>query len=271
MKTWIYHEPVFECDAMQPVLMKYSPWAGLRFLVYDLVYYLNPGTIVELGTHYGCSAFTFLQVIKDYRLPARFFTIDHWMGDAWTKNDYRDPVCEEFLSVFERYYDGYADAVLLKGSFQSAAWMFRKGEISLLHIDGSHGYTEVKRDFQDYAPLVSEDGIILMHDIGEELFQGEPMGSCVFWKELKKSGKFLTMDIPYSCGLGILAKRRDVFEDLQSRIFPEYYRRKNDGFIEEGKAKIREMFFEVRDLKRANSWLSDQAEDLKKEKRRPGR
>jgi hypothetical protein len=36
--------------------------------------------------------------------------------------------------------------------------------INYLHIDGDHSYDGVKRDFEDYSPLMTEDGVITVHD-----------------------------------------------------------------------------------------------------------
>ena len=266
MRSWIYHDPVFDCDQDQPVLMKYAPWSGLRYLVYDLVCDLLPGTIVELGTHYGCSAFTFLQAMKDYRMPGRFFTIDHWKGDSLTENDYRDPVCEEFLSIFEKHYEPYTKAEIWKGTFQECRSLFGKQEIDLLHIDGSHCYEDVKRDYMLWEPLVNRKGAILLHDTGSRAYKGRPLGSGFFWNELKKQKKELTMEIPFSCGLGILFKDRRRCRYYRKRLAPDYYRRKNEDADEEKKAMIREQYFRLRDLERYNRRLLDHAAELREEK-----
>ena len=46
-------------------MIMFSPWVGHRRFIYDLTRYLEPDRIVELGSYYGCSAFAFLQAVKD--------------------------------------------------------------------------------------------------------------------------------------------------------------------------------------------------------------
>ena len=98
-KEWTYHKPVFECDRINKILYQYAPWSGLRSFAYDYILAMRPKTIVELGSHYGCSSFAFLQAIKDGEIPASFFAIDTWAGDAYTQNDYQENVIGAYKSV----------------------------------------------------------------------------------------------------------------------------------------------------------------------------
>jgi len=53
-------------------------------------------------------------------------------------------------------------------------------KFDILFIDGDHSYEGVKKDFEMYAPLVKDRGLILMHDI-TNTNEGVPE----FWKEIK--------------------------------------------------------------------------------------
>ena len=66
-REWIYYDPMFESDMYHPYLYRYAPWSGLRRFAYDFVRWYQPERIVELGSHYGCSTFAFLQAIRDGR------------------------------------------------------------------------------------------------------------------------------------------------------------------------------------------------------------
>ncbi len=66
-------------------------------------------------------------------------------------------------------------------------------KIDLLFIDGDHEYDGVKKDFELYAPLVREGGIIGFHDIVEDhkTRYGKETDAWVgevpkYWKELKQ-------------------------------------------------------------------------------------
>jgi cephalosporin hydroxylase len=53
--------------------------------------------------------------------------------------------------------------------------------IDFLHIDGDHTYEGVRSDFEIYAPLVSDGGIIVLHDIHSN------EGVKKFWTQLENS------------------------------------------------------------------------------------
>ena len=97
--TWICHDPVFACDAVNPDLLEFSPWSGHRRFAYDYVRNVRPAVIAELGTFYGCSAFAFQQAILDGGLDTVFTAVDTWQGDAFTREDYREPVREAYEEV----------------------------------------------------------------------------------------------------------------------------------------------------------------------------
>ena len=99
---WVYNKPSFESDIYNKEMMKYSPWSGHRNFVYDFMAYKKPGVVVELGSYYGCSAFTFLQAVKDMELETKFYAVDTWKGDIYTKDDYREDVYNEFISIYEK-------------------------------------------------------------------------------------------------------------------------------------------------------------------------
>jgi hypothetical protein len=49
-------------------------------------------------------------------------------------------------------------------------------EVDILHIDGSHHYEDVKKDFETWSQFVNDDGVILMHDTCVENFEGMEYG-----------------------------------------------------------------------------------------------
>ncbi len=63
---WVFHKPLFEYDNYKIISIKdNSAWSGHRNFAYDLVRFMKPKKIVELGTHYGSSFFSFCQAVKD--------------------------------------------------------------------------------------------------------------------------------------------------------------------------------------------------------------
>ena len=85
MNDWKYYTPKFECDELNYDLLTFAPWSGHRNFVYDFVGAFEPNSIVELGSHYGCSSFTFAQAVKDFELNTKMYFVDTWQGDDFTK------------------------------------------------------------------------------------------------------------------------------------------------------------------------------------------
>ncbi len=56
--AWVVTEPIYEADTLNPGLANVA-WQSHRDFAYDLVSFLQPRLIVELGVHYGCSYFAF--------------------------------------------------------------------------------------------------------------------------------------------------------------------------------------------------------------------
>jgi predicted O-methyltransferase YrrM len=62
-------------------------------------------------------------------------------------------------------------------------------KLDVLFIDGDHSYEGIRADFERYAPLVREGGIIALHDINEDFGADSPSISGDvprFWRELKE-------------------------------------------------------------------------------------
>ncbi len=50
---WETSSPVYDSDQLSPMLAV-SPWAGHRNFAYDLICFVKPRIVVELGTYSGC-------------------------------------------------------------------------------------------------------------------------------------------------------------------------------------------------------------------------
>lgn len=79
MNGWDSSRPVFETDVRGTHI--YTAWEGHRRFGYDLMRYLKPGKMVELGTYYGTSHFAFCQAVKDHGLDTECYAVDTWEGD----------------------------------------------------------------------------------------------------------------------------------------------------------------------------------------------
>ena len=285
LQNFRYYSPKFEADEYNPGLLRYLPWAGHRAFAYDYVRNERPSCIVELGSYYGCSAFAFLQAMKDGGIAGSFYAVDTWEGDSFTKNDYREDICGQYKEIQDKCFSDWdfsfekdsSDKELQKGdtvsdkgahmlrmTFDEAVRLFEDDSIDLLHIDGSHLYEDVKHDFLTWKNKVKKDGVIFFHDISDEEVFGEVMGSHVFWKELVSQYP-LTLEFPFSLGLGVLCFDEEKYQRLRENISIDHYQMLANHADDQNREVIRENFFKIRDLTEYRDSLIGQVDLLNTE------
>lgn len=250
---WEYSNVDFVVDKYNEAMLRYSPWSGHRRFGYDLISYYQPEIVVELGSFYGCSAFAFMQAIRDNHLNTRMYPVDLWeAGDSFTLHDYEQDIYSFFVRVKEKEFSDI-NVEMLKMTFDSANKLFEEKSIDILHIDGSHAYEDVKHDFELWLSKVKDHGIILFHDVSEQLLYGETLGSCRFWKEIQEKYEY-TVEMQFSWGLGVLFLDKGVYEDFISKISLDYYLKLNSYEEAICKDRVRKDYFEIEDKKK---WIKD--------------
>jgi cephalosporin hydroxylase len=165
---------------------------------------LKPTRILEIGSLFGG-------------------TLWHWMKETDGKGfvisiDKPLPVSDERFgkqSVLHRAWWDWAasfkeEFLLIEGDSTSPSVVSQvkvhMPEIDFLFIDGDHREEAVRRDFENYSPLVRDGGVIAFHDIAYE--KGSVYyGVKPLWEELK--AKFRTEEMiekPGEYGIGVLYK-----------------------------------------------------------------
>lgn len=241
---WKYYNPKFEYE--RKIQGVGWPWAGHKNFAYDLVRNVKPKKIVELGTHYGTSFWSFCQAVKDGELDTELNAIDTWKGEKHS-GFYGEEVFETVKQIKNEYYSKLK-INLIRKTFDEALVDFEDKSVDILHIDGLHTYEAVKHDFENWFSKVKDDGIILLHDT---FINRDDFGVYKFWEELKKN--YVTVEFFHSFGLGIIFKNPKKYEDvigngkdMQMRYSSEYEERKNreinNSFqcIQEKNARIRQ-------------------------------
>jgi len=181
----------------RPERIAESAWIGhIPFAMY-LTALLRPRVIVELGTFTGVSYCAFCQAVGQIQLDTRCYAIDTWKGDAQT-GFYDEKVLIELRRYHDPRYSQFSS--LIQGTFDEGLSHFAAGSIDLLHIDGTHGYEDVRHDFESWLPKMSTEGVILMHDICE---RAVGFGVWKLWAEIK--AKYPTFEFSHEHGLGIVA------------------------------------------------------------------
>ena len=244
--SWEHYHPVWEADAYSPALYRCAPWSGLRRFAYDYVRNRKPASIVELGTHYGASTSAFLQAMKDEPYKGKICVVDTWEGDEGTVYQDGEDVYGTFTDMLARVYPDVPLSIR-KMTFDEALLLQQGHGIDLLHIDGSHAYADVKRDYNTWRPLIKADGAIFLHDVGGDLLMGEEMGSARLFREIAREEPYV-LSLPMSCGLGLVFQNRETYEIVRDALSGGYY--EEQFFLEDSAIKeyARALYFENRDL-----------------------
>lgn len=184
--------PAYWLPAHFPV----SAWRTHAPFAAWLVDALRPERVVELGTHYGYSAFAFAEAGKRLGIPMSVHALDTWRGDEHA-GFYDDDV---FQYVQKVAHDDYPQSVHLhRGYFSDSRERFAAGSVDLLHIDGRHGYDDVLADYSEWRDTVREGGVVLFHDIAETL---NGFGVWRLWEEIAAPGDSFAFE--HGHGLGVL-------------------------------------------------------------------
>ena len=176
-----------------------SAWVGHAPFAFWLVDALKPRSIVELGVHTGFSYLVLCQAVHHLGLGTLCRGIDTWKGDEHS-GLYGEEVYQKLCRDHHRY-TGFSR--LIRSTFHDARSQVSDGSIDLLHIDGSHHYEAVKRDFETWKPKLSNRAIVLFHDTNEPTF-----GVRGFWRELRDI--YPHFEFSHAHGLGVLGFGTDL-------------------------------------------------------------
>ena len=216
-QKWFFTEEIkYEADELNSEL-KFAYWEGHRDFVYDLINYIEPERVVELGSQYGCSLFTICQSVKNNRLKTEINAADFWKGDIGAQ-----ATGEEIFNLVQQTINNYYSSLNIKlyqMDFDSALNNFSNESVDIIHIDGGHRFEDVDHDFKTWLPKLKKNGIILFHDVYSHIDEG----SCKHWDEIKQ---YYTdwFEFKHSCGLGVLFPKGDFYyKNIIKQGFLEKY------------------------------------------------
>ena len=193
-------------NLVSPTITTETHWAAHVPFSRWLISELKPNIFVELGTENGHSFFNIADSIQNINRQSKCFAIDTWIGDEFT-SEYSEEVYNSVVKINQDLFQN--NLSLLRMRFDSALNLFKPRTIDLLHIDGSHKYEDVKNDFEKWLPKVSQDGVILIHDIQ---VRDSHFGVYDFWQEISQSYKHI--EFFHGFGLGVIFLNESVFKKL---------------------------------------------------------
>lgn len=247
----------------QPAHIVTSAWLGHAPFAFWLVDVMRPRRIVELGTHFGFSFFAFAEAVRRLGLDSEVLALDTWAGDDQA-GFYGENVYESVRSVAESDYGEFTR--LLRGYFAESRPLVAESTVDLLHIDGRHGYEDVKEDLQQWLDTVRSGGVILFHDTVE---RERGFGVWRLWEELASIHP--SFGFTHSHGLGVigigevvipeLRRLFDADEETQARIRTEY---EALGTVIERQAAFAAMPAEIDSLHEVVAVLSAQVDGLRR-------
>jgi predicted O-methyltransferase YrrM len=173
----------------------------------ELVRQIEPRAVVEIGTALGGTLFLLTRVAAaDAILVSVDLSSARDLSYGGGDVAQRGPLYEAFALDAQRVHFVAGDSH--DPSTRSAIEQRLEGrKVDVLFIDGDHSAAGVARDFELYADLVREGGLIAFHDIVEgpaELVGGVPD----FWRSIRTPSAHELVADPGQGGYGIGVLRR---------------------------------------------------------------
>lgn len=197
-----YRYPIF----MHPRWTPGSAWHEHIPFAFFIMAVMRPKKVVELGSYLGASFFAMCQAAREFQIKCECYAVDTWEGDKHA-GYYSDEVYQTVVAAHSHYKDF---AYLLRMEFDKAAQLDELEKIDLLHIDGLHTYEAVKHDFETWLPKMSDEGVIMFHDIAEHK---DDFGVWRLWADIYT--KYPSFSFQHGHGLGVLLVGDKVKKDLR--------------------------------------------------------
>ena len=201
---FIFKRPIF----WRPSYIAQSAWLEHIPFAFWLVDTLRPRKIVELGTHYGSSYFSFCQAITKLDLETQCYAVDTWGGDEHA-GQYGEEVYRQVSEHNQQHYSDFS--TLVRSTFDQALEHFPQGSIDLLHIDGLHTLEAVRHDFESWLPKLSDRAVVIMHDTN---VRERGFGVFQLLDELKQ--QYPHFEFAHGHGLGVIGVGSEQTSEMMS-------------------------------------------------------
>lgn len=195
-----------------PAARHLRPWqiASELLAVARMMDERKPKTVLEIGTASGGTLFLSALLADP---EALIVSIDLQYGRyGGGYPDWKVPLYKSFGTHGQRIE-------LLQGDSHAAETYERLRDIlggrsiDYLFIDGDHTYEGVKQDFEMYGQLLSDEALVVFHDIVSDKSEVPDHFVSVYWDEIKGGylhREFVQDSNQSKLGLGVLLVRKDV-------------------------------------------------------------
>ena len=225
---FIFKRPIF----WRPSYIAQSAWLEHIPFAFWLIDTLQPRKIVELGTHYGSSYFSFCQAVTKLDLQTQCYAVDTWSGDEHA-GQYGEEVYRQVSEYNQQHYSDFS--TLVRSTFDQALEHFPQGSIDLLHIDGLHTLEAVRHDFESWLPKLSDRAVVIMHDTN---VRERGFGVFQLLDELKQ--QYPHFEFAHGHGLGVIGVGSEQSSEMMSLYGlsdnPSATRQVQEVFSRQGKA-----------------------------------
>ena len=180
-----------------PSYEEMSSWWEHVPVAHWLMEVVQPKVVVELGTHYGVSFFSFCESAEIFSKDSFIYAIDTWEGD-----NHAGLYSNEVYNKVKRFQETNYSTIsrMIRSTFDDGALHFSDNSIDLIHIDGLHTYEAVKHDFNLWESKLKEGGTLLFHDWNVR--EGD-FGVWRLWEDIKECGNYQCIEIKNGHGLGV--------------------------------------------------------------------
>lgn len=214
-------------DRLEEYAVKYSGKHAYYATLRDIVRALRPGVVLEIGTWQGTSAAAFAAGCEETEV----ITLDHHSDPGDEENQKRTlEACDAFPNI--SYIQGCSTEMVRDQKpgtefVMPAVLEFLEGrKIDILFIDGWHGGEFARADFDTYAPLLSENALVICDDIvGGSDGSGDSaaiFGMRQFWDGLPGEERYLDGRIHAGYPMGFLKFKKTgmvrTWEGIESLI-----------------------------------------------------
>ena len=180
----LYAENPYETAPLDQYEVDMQGWGSTHFFFKEILSYLKPSLIVEVGTWKGMSAMHMADLGKELGIPdLEICCIDTWLGSpgVWTKKEQVADILKmkhgwpmlyfTFMkNVVERGHHDVITPMPMPSDMGYFVLKQRNVKADMIYIDAGHEYESCIRDLNLYIELLSDDGILLGDDY--ETFPG---------------------------------------------------------------------------------------------------